>query len=93
MKGLLLGVLWIGWASAASAATSEIPYEPNLAGQTVKCADFKPGPGGTWTTLHAITVQRQNEYTTIAADSTFKAGGQPTVGIDVGAVLDKLCPR
>ena len=93
MKSLLLGGLLIGCASAAPAATSEIPYEPELRGQTVQCSDFKHGPDGTWTTLHAITVQRQNQYTTVAADSAFKAGGQPTVGIDVGAVLDSICPR
>lgn len=93
MKSLLLGCLSIVCASSAWAASSEIPFEPDLTGQTVTCADFKPGPNGTWTTVHSITVQRQNEYTTIAADATFKAGGQPTVGIDVGAVLDKVCPR
>ncbi len=93
MKSLVLGCLSIVCASAASAASNEIPYEPDLTGQTVKCADFKPGPGGTWTTVHSIAVQRQNEYVTIAADATFKAGGQPTAGIDVGAVLDRECPR
>ena len=93
MKSLLLGCLSIACVSAASAATSEIPYEPNIRGQTVQCSDFKPGPDGSWVTVRSITVQRQNAYTTIAADATFKAGGQPTVGIDVGAVLDKICPR
>lgn len=93
MKSLLLGVLSIGTASAAWAASNEIPFEPDLTGQTVKCSDFKPGPGGTWTTIHAIGVQRMNEYTTVAADSSFKAGGAKTVGLDVGAMLDQVCPR
>lgn len=105
MKSLLLGCLSIACAASAlmsaalsaalpaSAATSEIPYEPNLKGQTVQCSDFKPGPDGTWITVRSIMVQRQNQYTTIAADASFKAGGQPTVGLDVGAMLDKSCPR
>ncbi len=97
MKSLLLGCLSIACAaattSAASAATTEIPYEPNLKGQTVQCSDFKPGPDGTWITVRSITVQRQNQYTTIAADASFKAGGQPTVGLDVGAMLDRNCRR
>ena len=101
MKSRLLGCLSIACGSAgsitapaaASAATSEIPYLPELRGQTVQCSDFKPGPGGTWVTVRSITVQRENEYTTIAADASFKAGGPPTVGMDVGAVLDKTCPR
>lgn len=97
MKSLLLGCLWIACATAtsapASAATSEIPYIPDLTGRTVQCSDFKPGPDGTWVTVRSITVQRQNQYTTIAADASFKAGGQPTVGLDVGAMLDKSCPR
>ena len=93
MKILLLAILSIGTASAAVAASTEIPYEPDLTGQTVKCSSFKPGPDGTWTTIRSIAVQRMNEYTTVAADSTFKAGGAKTVGIDVGAVLDKVCPR
>ena len=93
MKRLLLAMLSIGCAPAALAASNEIPFEPNLAGQTVTCADFRPGPDGTWTTVRSIAVQRMNEYTTVAADSTFKAGGARTVGIDIGAVLDKVCPR
>ena len=93
MKSLLLGCLSVVWATAASAASNEIPFEPDLTGQTVKCSAFKPGPDGTWTTVRSIGVQRMNEYTTVAADSTFKAGGAKTVGLDVGAVLDKVCPR
>ncbi len=93
MKSLLVGCLMMGGVTVAAAATSEFPNVPGLHGQTVQCADFKANPDGSWTTLHAITVQRMNEYTAVAEDTTFRAGEQRTVGLDVGAVLDQACPR
>ena len=93
MKSLLVGCLMMGGVSAAAAATSELPDVPGLHGQTVECADFKPNPDGSWTTIRAITVQRMNEYAGIAENTTFRAGEQRTVGLDVGAVLDQACPR
>ena len=93
MKSLLLGSLMIGCAWTASAASSESPAQPGLHGQTVACADFSHGADGSWTTLHAITVQRMNEYAGVAENTTFRAGDPRTAGLDVGAVLDSVCPH
>ena len=93
MKSLLVGCLMMGGVSAAAAATSELPNVPGLHGQTVQCADFKANSDGSWTTVRAITVQRMNEYTAVAEDTTFRAGEPRTVGLDVGAVLDQACQR
>lgn len=93
MKSLLLACLPALFATGALAVSNEIPFQPDLRGQTVQCGDFRHGADGGWTTLRAIPVQRQNEYTTVAADTTFHAGGPKTVGIDIGAVLNAVCPH
>lgn len=93
MRSLILGSLLIGSASAAAAQSSEIPYEPNLIGQTVSCDDFSHDGDGTWTTVRPISVQRRNEYRKIAAGTSFREGGQPVAGLDVAAALAKSCPR
>ena len=81
------------WGTAARAEPSVEPYVPNLAGQTVECTAFRHGDDGYWTALKDMPIQRQNEYTTVAAGTVLRAGGPKIVGIDVGGVLDSVCPH
>lgn len=89
----MLGCVLVGCAGTASAGTNEVPYRQYLWGQSVQCGDFKHDPDGSWTTLRVTPMQRQDEFTTIGPGAVIKAGGPKIVGMDVGAVLDKVCPH
>lgn len=93
MRGAIMAAMLACCASAARAEDSVEPLVPNLSGQTVRCSAFRHDADGSWTSVADVPVQRQNEFTTLAAGTTVKAGGQPVVGMDVGAVLDTVCPH
>ena len=93
MRSVIVASLMACCASAAWAETSVIPYEPNLRSQTVECAAFRHDADGSWTTLKDMPVQRQNEYTTVAAGTVIQPGGPAIAGIDIGAALDRACPH
>ena len=93
MKSLVLAALVAGCASGAWAEDSVEPLQPNLRGQSVECASFRHDAGGTWTALKDLPVQRQNEYTTVAAGTVIRPGGPAIAGLDVGRMLDTTCPH
>ncbi len=92
MRSVIVASLMV-CGTAAWAEPSVEPYEPNLVGQSVECTAFRHGDDGSWTTLKDMPMQRQNEFTTVAAGTTIKAGGPMIVGMDVGGVLDRVCPH
>ncbi len=92
MRSVIVASLLMG-CSAAWAEDNTIPYEPNLVGQTVECTAFRHGDDGSWTSLKDMPMQRLNEFTTVSAGTTITAGGPLIVGMDVGAVLDRVCPH
>ena len=92
MKVLLTASL-IVCASAASAQTSGAAPNDNLVGQTIECSAFRHDADGSWVALQPLPVQRQNEFTQIAAGTTIRPGGPKIVGLDVGAMLDAACPK
>jgi hypothetical protein len=92
MRSVIVVSLLMG-CSAAWAEPSVVPYEQNLSGQSVECAAFRHADDGSWTTLKDMPVQRQNEFTTVAAGTTITAGGPMIAGMDVGGLLDAVCPH
>lgn len=92
MRSVIVASLLMS-CSAAWAEDNTIPYEPNLVGQTVECTAFRHGDDGSWTSLKDMPMQRLNEFTTVSAGTVITAGGRPIVGMDVGAVLDTVCPH
>ena len=93
MKRLFAGAILLSCVSAASAQTSERHFDPDLAGQSVDCSGFRRESDGAWTALKTLPVQRQNEFTEIAAGTRLSPGGPKVVGIDIGAALDEACPH
>ncbi len=92
MRGLVIALL-IGCTSAVSAQTTGAAPSGNLQGQSVECSAFKYNADGSWVALQPLPVQRQNEFTQIAAGTTIRTGGPKIAGLDVGAMLDAACPR
>ncbi len=93
MRSVMVAAVLIVNLSAARADTSVEPYDPELRGQSVACSAFRPDGTGGWTALRDVPVQRQNEFTTVAAGTSVRAGGPAIAGLDVGGVLDQVCPR
>ena len=93
MKILVVASLLACSVAPARAEPSVEPYQPNLSGQNVECAAFQHDADGSWTTLKDLPVQRLNEFTTIAAGTNIRPGGQPIAGLDVGGMLDEVCPH
>lgn len=92
MKTLLIASLMV-CTSAASAQTTGAAPSDNLVGQSVQCSAFKHDADGSWVALQPLPVQRQNEFTQIAAGTTVHSGGPKIAGLDVGAMLDAACPK
>ena len=93
MRSAIVAAALACCASAARAEDSVEPLVPDLRGQTVQCSAFRHGADGSWISVADVPVQRQNEFTTLAAGTTVKAGGPPIAGLDVGAMLDNSCPH
>jgi hypothetical protein len=93
MRILIVAAMLAGSAAAARAADSVVPLVPDLSGRTVTCTAFRHDADGSWTTLTSVPVQRENEFTTVAAGTTLKPGSPPIAGLDVVAMLDRVCPH
>ena len=92
MRSLLTASL-ILCAAAAAAQTTGVAPSDHLVGQSVECSAFRHDADGSWVALKPLPVQRQNEFTQIAAGTTLRSGGPRIVGLDVGAMLDAACPK
>ena len=92
MKVLLIASLMV-CATAASAQTTGAAPSDHLAGQSVECSAFRHDPDGSWVALQPLPVQRQNEFTQIATGTTIRSGGPKIAGLDVGAMLNAVCPK
>ena len=93
MRSVIVASLLACCASTAWAEDSVEPLVPNLRGQSVECAAFRHDADGAWTTLKDMPMQRQNEFTTVAAGTVIRPGGPMIVGMDVGGMLDRVCPH
>ena len=92
MRALVIASL-LGSTSAASAQTTGAAPSDHLQGQSIECSAFKYNADGSWVALQPLPVQRQNEFTQIAAGTTVRPGGPKIAGLDVGAMLDAVCPK
>ena len=90
MKVLVIASLIISTSAASAQTTGAAPNE-NLQGQSIECSAFRHDADGSWVALQPLPVQRQNEFTQIAAGTTIRPGGPKIAGLDVGAMLDAAC--
>jgi len=61
--------------------------------QELDCADFHRNPDGSWSPSRQMTIPNLNGgRVSMGPGVTFKAG-EKFVGVDLGAVLDRQCPR
>jgi hypothetical protein len=62
-------------------------------GQQLDCADFQRNPDGSWSPLRQMTIPNLNGgRVSMGPSVTFKEGTK-FVGVDLGSILNRQCPR
>ena len=88
--GLACAVIFAGAALPAMAQAIQTP-QPGPATPTLKCADYKHNPDGSWSPSHEVSLEfPDGTFVTMAPGTVFTATGS-WMGLPFGLMLSQQC--